>query len=63
MGVQDPLRDEIGAAATGLIVFNPGPVPVLAEALSCITLIGSGQAVMRLVDGPLGGDSRRRVQF
>jgi hypothetical protein len=60
MGIYGPLRDELGAAATGQIVFGPGPVPVLADALSWITLIGIGQAVMRLIAGPPDADPLRR---
>ena len=60
MGVVGPLRDYAGAALTGAIVFGPGIVPVLGDAVCWAGGIAIAQAVMRLVAGPARKDRLRQ---
>jgi len=55
--VYGPLRDYLGAAATSangrqFIVFAPGALAVLADALSWVSCVGIALLVMRLFAGP-----------
>ena len=56
MAVYGPVRDLLGAAATGVIAFGPGPVPLLADASSWAGLTAVAQGVMWVVAGPASAD-------
>ena len=60
MAIYGPVRDYLGAAVTGEIVFGPGFSPVLADALSWVTLTAVGQAVMWCLAGPPQADHLAR---
>jgi hypothetical protein len=61
MGIVGPLRDYSGAALTGGIVFAPGIVPVLGDAVCWAGGMAVAQAVMRLVAGPARKDKLRQT--
>lgn len=63
MAVYGPARDELGAAATGAIVFGPGVAPLLADAASWAGLTAVAQGVMRLVAGSASDDPLARPLF
>lgn len=64
--IYGPVRDFLGAgwaSANGmahLIVFAPGPLPLLADALSWVGCVSAGQLVMRLLAGPPRADQLAR---
>jgi len=60
-GILGPARDYAGAAVTGVIVFAPGIVPLLADALCWIAGMAAIQGLMRLIAGPARGDRLART--
>jgi hypothetical protein len=61
LAIVGPLRDYGWASRSpDLIVFAPGIGPVLVDAACWAGLVGLGQAVMRLVAGPVRGDPLAR---
>jgi hypothetical protein len=63
--VYGPLRDYLGTAAASasgihFLVFAPGPLAVLADALCWVGCVGIALAVMRLVAGPARVDRLAR---
>jgi hypothetical protein len=51
-------RDYAYSIATGLIAFGPGPVPLVADLVAYASVAAIVQAVMYLVVGPPGADTR-----
>ena len=58
--VYGPLRDYVGAATSGLIVFGPGPVPAIADSLAWGAGTALGLAIVLGVGGPAGADRLAR---
>jgi hypothetical protein len=56
-----PVRDHVGSAATGAIVFGPGIVPALMDAACWACGIALVQGVMRLVAGQARSDRLRQT--
>jgi hypothetical protein len=61
MGIVGPLRDYAGAAMTGAVVFGPGIIPVLGDAVCWAGGMAIAQAVMRLLVGSAGMDKLRQT--
>jgi hypothetical protein len=62
IGVLGPLRDYAGAALTGVIVFAPGIVPILADAACWVAGTALIQGLMNLIAGPARGDRLARTR-
>jgi hypothetical protein len=60
MSIYGPIRDRIGAAATGLMVFAPGMIPLIGHAMIWALSVIAMQAVMRLVAGAARSDRLTR---
>ena len=63
MSIEGPLRDHIGAAANGLIVFAPGVIPLIGHAVIWAVSVVAMQAVMRLVAGAARSDRLTRSRL
>ena len=55
-----PLRDYVGAASSGLIVFGPGPVPPIADSLAWGAGTALGLGIVLGIGGPAGSDRLAR---
>jgi serine/threonine protein kinase len=60
MSIEGVLRDRIGAAATGLMVFASGMIPLIGHAIIWALSVVAMQVVMRLVAGAARSDRLTR---
>jgi hypothetical protein len=60
MSIGGPIRDRIGAAAMGLIVFAPGMIPFIGHAMIWALSVVAMQAVMGVVAGAARSDRLTR---